>query len=208
MRIVLPPLNFLTVLPLRALLLFPPSLGSAIVFPNAACLPYSIFEGRSDCTLSFRPSLPLLSPRPFAYCPAAAQFRYCFLDARFFLLLSPRRPFRLRIVLPCHPESRSSVPPRRLLGVHTFPPKAGCFRIRPPKAARFTYCLPTRSVSLMCPRRALGLFNVFPKGLLVSFLSPRSPLAIVSPKDCSFQGCSESPKAARLNHCWTARWTA
>ena len=36
MRIVLPPLNFLTVLPLRALLLFPPSLGSAIVFPNAA----------------------------------------------------------------------------------------------------------------------------------------------------------------------------
>ena len=193
MRIVLPPLNFLTVLPLRALLLFPPSLGSAIVFPNAACLPYFFFEGRSDCTLSFRPSVPLLSPRPFAYCPAAAQFRYCFLDARFFLLLSPRRPFRLRIVLPCHPESRSSVSPRKLLGVHTFPRKAGCFRIRPPKAARFTYCLPTRSVSLMCPRRALGLFNVFPKVSWFPSCPPeaRSPL---SPRRIVLSKAAQSPR--------------
>ena len=76
-------------------LIIPPKAAPFAHCPSAARFPY--------CPPAAR----------FAYCPAAARFRYCPPEGRLVSLLSPRRPLRLRIVLP--PLGFLIVPPTSFL---------------------------------------------------------------------------------------------
>ena len=173
MRIVLPPLAFLTVLSPIALLISPPPLNFAIVLRKTLWFHYYPLGGRCVCALSFRPSISLLSSR-YALCFFSRRPSVPLLSSRtplsslFFL----RRPFRLHFI---------------------FSPIAAF--IVPPSLCLLSCC---RSISLLFPRCPFLFITIPPQAFPFAHcpsVSPRKPFASAPPKTAR---CAYFPPEGRL----------
>ena len=195
LRIVLPPLAFLTVLSPLALLIIPPPLNFAIVLRKTLWFPYYPPGGRCVCALSFRPSISLLSSR-YALCFFSRRRSVLLLSSRtplaFLILSSKAVPIALYLFahrcLYCPPVPLPIVlPPLNFAIVSSMPvsfyyyPPAGLsvcalsFRVTP-KAVR--QCPPANcSVCILSPARQVVFVFALPRllGLLIVSQPARFP---------------------------------
>ena len=204
LRIVLPPLAFLTVHSPIALLISPPPLNFAIVLRKTLWFHYYPPGGRCVCALSFRPSISLLSSR-YALCFFSRRPSVPLLSSRtplaFLILSSKGVPIALYLFahrcLYCPPVPLPIVlPPLNFAIVSSMPVS---FYYYPPQAFPFAHCpsVSPRKPFVSAPPQTARCAYFPPEGRLFSY-SPSQGCSVylLSPNPLGFPNVS--PKGARF----------